>query len=418
MPTHRRQLNATTEPAGAPAWFRYGVIAAAAIIMCSCRTSQPTYRIAASDANEPAAAVVRMQSPDDAPPQSFAPPARIPSHLTAEQVAGATQLPPGFHAETCHAGCCACCSNGPERGPNDEYLCDGGDYGQAAGVRADWSITGLEAEDTIAHYDTVDGRTVVTPSNKVCLYAPRFAAVRQVIDLREYANAAGPEGAIQQVAPVRVDERDVIVAATASLEPNIHRGKLPPSLLGERLHPGELARDRRLGAVIGTLAPYADVQVVRTGEVIGVDVAKIARSSLAAITWAGDQAAQVLIDNRQAVALVNVQTPGTIYHRLEPNNPKLRLIKLASKCTAQPGEEVEFTLRFDNVGDRVVGNVTIVDHLTTRLEYVPDSQKSTVEANFSTQTPADGGSLTLRWEITEPLQPGEGGVLQFRCKVR
>jgi uncharacterized repeat protein (TIGR01451 family) len=414
MTHQRRPSAATVEPVGAPAWFRYGVIAAAAIIMCSCRTAKPEYRVAA---HEPAAAVVRLQSPDAAPSQSFTPPARIPSHLTAGQIARATSLPPGFRPAACHAGCCACCSNGPARGPDDEYLCDGGDYGLPAGVRADWSIVGLESEDTIAHYDTVDGRTIVTPSNKVCIYAPRFAAVRQVIDLREYANAAGPEGAIQKVAPVRVDERDVIVAATATLEPTINRRKLPPSLLGERLHPGELARDRRLGAVIGTLAPYADVQVVRTGEVIGVDIAKIARSSLAAITWAGDQAAQVLIDNQQAVALVNVQTPGTIYHRLEPNHPKLRLIKLASTCTAQPGEEVEFTLRFDNVGDRVIGNVTIVDHLTTRLEYVPDSQKSTAEANFSTQS-NEGGSLTLRWEIVAPVQPGDGGVLQFHCKVR
>jgi hypothetical protein len=23
-----------------------------------------------------------------------------------------------------------------------------------------------------------------------------------------------------------------------------------------------------------------------------------------------------------------------------------------------------------------------------------------------------------RWEIKEPLQPGEGGVLQFRCRVK
>ena len=46
-------------------------------------------------------------------------------------------------------------------GPRDEYLCDGGDYGFAAAVRKDWQVDGLEEEDTVAHYDTVDGRTVV-----------------------------------------------------------------------------------------------------------------------------------------------------------------------------------------------------------------------------------------------------------------
>jgi uncharacterized repeat protein (TIGR01451 family) len=81
------------------------------------------------------------------------------------------------------------------------------------------------------------------------------------------------------------------------------------------------------------------------------------------------------------------------------------------------GEEIEFTLRFDNVGNRVIGNVTIVDNLTTRLEYVPDSQKSSLEANFSTQ-PNEGDSVVLRWEIIDPLPAGEGGVLQFRARVR
>ena len=62
----------------------------------------------------------------------------------------------------------------------DEYLCDGGDFGLPAAVRADWTVDGLEQEDAIAHYDTLDGRVVVTPSNRVCVYAPRFAAVRRV----------------------------------------------------------------------------------------------------------------------------------------------------------------------------------------------------------------------------------------------
>jgi hypothetical protein len=27
-------------------------------------------------------------------------------------------------------------------------------------------------------------------------------------------------------------------------------------------------------------------------------------------------------------------------------------------------------------------------------------------------------SLVLRWEIIEPMKPGEGGVIRFRCRVR
>ena len=397
-------------PVRAPAWFRYGVVAAAAIIMCSCRAPAADYRVAQSSGPQSSGpvlsprATVRLQSPSPAP-QPVAP--------------GSATCPPGGGCLPIPGGCngCRVCMQDGLPGPRDEYLCDGGDYGVAVGVRANWQIDGLEQEDAIAHYDTIDGRTVVTPSNRVCIYAPRFAAVRQVVDLRAVARYDHLVGAVQQIAPVRIDEREEASTSLASLEPTIHRVQEPPSLLRERQQGGELARDRRAAVTLGTLAPYADVQLIRSGEAVGVDVMRIARSSLAAITWAGDQAAQVVLDSRRAHAEVSVQSPGTIYHVFEPNNPRLRLVKLASTDAALPGEEVEFTLRFDNIGDRVIGNVTIVDSLSTRLEYVPDSQKSTVKADFSTEQ-NEGGSLILRWEIVEPVQPGEGGVLQFRCRVR
>ena len=73
------------------------------------------------------------------------------------------------------------------------------------------------------------------------------------------------------------------------------------------------------------------------------------------------------------MAVVGLKQPGVVYQTDEPGDPRLRLIKCASKHHALPGEEVEFTLRFDNIGDQVIGNVTIIDNLTTRLEYVPNT---------------------------------------------
>jgi hypothetical protein len=91
-----------------------------------------------------------------------------------------------------------------------------------------------------------------------------------------------------------------------------------------------------------------------------------------------------------------------------------------------------------------MGNVTILDSLTTRLEYIPDSAQASVKANgwelddkgelvrdpesgrprraqnpvtFSTQV-NQGDSLILRWEIRDPLEPGQGGVIRFQCRVR
>ena len=89
----------------------------------------------------------------------------------------------------------------------------------------------------------------------------------------------------------------------------------------------------------------------------------------------------------------------------------------ASTQLAGPGEMIDFTLRFDNVGNQVIGNVTLMDSLSGRLEYVPDSAQSSVKANFATQ-PNEAGSLVLRWEIAEPVKVGRGGVVRFTCKVR
>ncbi len=339
-----------------------------------------------------------------------------PTQVTQVQGHAAAGEPDGCQLPACTPGS-PCSNDCAVRGPDDEYLCDGGDFGMPAAVVKSGALTGLEQEDAVAHYDTVDGRTIITPSNKVCIYAPRFAAVREVVDVRAYARYDAPEGAIRDQAPVNIAEPTQPATTLADLKPKIDRLRQDSSLLKEREQAGEAERDERVAVVLGSLAPYCNLQVVRTGEITGEDRAKIARSSLAAITWAGNQAPQVVLENQQAHAEVSVQTPGTEYLLVEPNHPKLRLIKLASKGSAQLGEEVEFTLRFDNIGDRVIGNVTIVDHLTTRLQYLLGSQKSTLKAEFKTE-PESNDSLTLRWEIAEPLQPGEGGVLQFRTTVR
>ena len=100
-----------------------------------------------------------------------------------------------------------------------------------------------------------------------------------------------------------------------------------------------------------------------------------------------------------------------------PSHPCLRICKLASTHSANPGDIVEFTLRFDNVGDQPLDNVTVVDNLTTRLELVPGSGQCSKESQFYCE-PNKEGSLVLRWEIGESLKPGEGGIARFKCVVR
>ena len=65
--------------------------------------------------------------------------------------------------------------------PDDEYIFDGGDNDGGVKVLGEGQYRGVDPEDTVAHYQTLEGHTVVKPTNRVCIYAPRFAAVRQVI---------------------------------------------------------------------------------------------------------------------------------------------------------------------------------------------------------------------------------------------
>ncbi len=108
-------------------------------------------------------------------------------------------------------------------------------------------------------------------------------------------------------------------------------------------------------------------------------------------------------------------THGLVVYELP--NGRLRLVKLADRGDALPGEMVTFILRVDNVGESTLTDVVITDSLAGRLQYVPDSQTSTAEASFATAT-NDDQSLQVTWKLHEPLEVGQGVVIEFKCLVR
>jgi uncharacterized repeat protein (TIGR01451 family) len=302
--------------------------------------------------------------------------------------------------------------------PRDEYLRDGGDREGPVVVSPDWQVEGLDLEDTVAHYDALDGRTLVEPSNRVHIYAPRFAAVRSVRSVLGSDQVDQPIGVRLREGPARHDD---IEQAATSLQREQARGDVGTKIAGlYRTRQGD-------GAVSSTLAsfgfsdtflPFEDLQVIKQGRYQQSEKARLAEGSQAAIVWAGDQAVQVLLDRQAAVELAKDENVETIYTVKDlRDSPKLRIIKVASTQTALPGETIDFTLRFDNVGDQPLGNIVIIDNLTTRLEYVADSAQSSLAAQFSSSQNV-GESLILRWEIDDPLDPGQGGVVRFRCRVR
>ncbi len=450
-----------------PSILRWLFIAGATLILCSCRTATPTHN---SDSlvqptklpPAPVVAAATIQTaastPTIAQVAAIEPVATSPVATPAEQ-ASAQNEPPRFTSRIAdngpvvttapirrHRGCihgrvmghCPACLAGqvgsvppyivhdsyqcPPNFPpirhKDEYLCDGGDGFPSVAVHKDFSVIGLEMEDTIVHFDTIDGKRTVVPSNPVCIYAPRFAAVRKV------TNPVLSEGALPSL-----DLKDRM--KLASNDENLPTGFLnQPRQLVQQLgrENTSIYRDRNRGvglenvqhlrAYVGGVAAWTDFEVVRTGTFKEEDKPRLAQAAAAAITWTDLQAVQILIKETPASVLSETTSGQSVYrYEMPPGKPKMRVIKLASKKEAQGGEIVEFTLRYDNIGNEQVGNVTLIDNLTTRLEYVKDSAKSSLEADFFT-VENEGDSLILRWEIIEPIDPGKGGVITFKCRVR
>ncbi|MCD4726149.1 MAG: DUF11 domain-containing protein, partial [Pirellulales bacterium] len=295
-------------------------------------------------------------------------------------------------------------------------LCEapGGPFRQIGPV----PLGGLEMEDTVAHYDTLDGRTLVEPSNKVYLYAPRFGAVRQVVGLVAHEER-------QHIGGVHLPEHldsPTTLQLVADAEQNVQAAgeatARPAVALLTRQGEGVTSSVIHPRAFQDAFKPFENLSVVRMGVFEGAEMPFLARSSEAAIAWSHIQAVQVILDHTGAMAEVKYDKALSLYTvSSPPGKPKLRLVKVASTPFAQPGDEVFFTLRFDNIGNQPLGNVTIIDSLNTRLEYVADSAQCSVEAKFSTQ-PNEGDSMAVRCELARPLEPGQGGILRFRCRVR
>ena len=301
--------------------------------------------------------------------------------------------------------------------PSDEYLRDGGNAGPPIRAGRNGELLGLEMEDTVARYNTLDGRTLVEPSNKVDVYSPRFNAVRQVVDVEIDQQRNRATGLIKPVKPMVPRTSEPVGLNTQNLQAVRDIGTNPAVQLRGRQSQATLFAELRLMSFDNFYRVYENLAVIRTGVYVGHEEAILARASQAAVAWSHKQAVQIYLDSHAAGATVGSQKSQETYGIGSAPNPRLRLIKVASTPLAEPGDEVSFTIRFDNVGNQPIGSVEIVDSLTTRLEYVPNSAQCSLKAKFSTQ-PNEGESLVVRCVLSDPLPQGKGGVFRFRCIVR
>lgn len=304
--------------------------------------------------------------------------------------------------------------------PADEYLFDGGDrqlplhYNGSARV-------GLETEDTIVEFRDHHGEAHVKASNRVGIYAPRFGAVRTVNGLHQgtsvdrLASASERQrgsGLSGQVSPgrhaVNLRATDVRMRSRAS---------------GLENNEAQLAFRQRetAGQQIQNQSAILNLAFVKRGEFDQSSEAVLAYGIDAAATWTRDL--YPLIKG-------SIQTGQEVYATFQPaemvgidedhkTDGDLRIVKLADRKHAKPGDIVTFTIRFDNIGDRELQSIRIVDNLTPRLEFIPGSERWEPALGKMLAPRENGeGSVILEFVLDEPLAGHSGGILTFQTRVR
>jgi len=301
--------------------------------------------------------------------------------------------------------------------PQDELLADGGDLPPFAGVQGE-TLGGINPEDTVAQFTAENGNTRVQPFNRVFIYSPRFASVRQVVGVRQDEQAERVNGVYVPTQLAQSAEVQPVGTGTQNYQAVAGVQRRGIAQFQSRQYEGAVSQALGPYGFADGFKPYENFSLIVKGIVEVDEIPLLANAVQAAIVWSSDQNLHVIIDGQRAAESNAVSRIHSIY-RVESRygQANLRLVKVASQASAQPGETVDFTLRFDNVGTVPITQLVIVDNLSTRLEYIADSSQTSVPAKLTVQ-PNEVGSSTLQWEIENPLPPGEGGIIRFSCRVR
>lgn len=303
------------------------------------------------------------------------------------------------------------------RALSDEYIFDGDDRGTPVGVDENWTIYGMQTEDTFGHFDTIDGRRLVSPSNRVKIYSPRFAAVRKVDGVFNARRNMKVGSFDEKLVMQTTRGKDFSSSTMQNVAPGGIEATKRASGFTERTRGVTTDQAIELIGVRNSFSPYENLELIKWGKHSNSQTSRLQLGMLSANAWQDNLRLQVHAKGAQPIVVNDLSSAQQIIHvKSDGKGSVLRVTKVASKIAAEIGEEVEFTIRFDNLSSKPVGNVTLVDNLTGRLQYVPGSAECSLKATFI-QKENEANSLMLRWEVINPVKPFKGGIIRFKCKV-
>jgi uncharacterized repeat protein (TIGR01451 family) len=300
-------------------------------------------------------------------------------------------------------------------------VCDGGDHNAPAKAVGASGLANLTAGDTVARFRPADDgpeadRVQVVESNCACVYAPRFAAVREVVRPLEDTAPLGPGGLVTDELVELQIERQPVWGSVQNLAPEAARKALPGVAVQERLGPLAVDQSDLPGEEDGVEGPVARLAIDQPEQARRRQRPVVAVGFDVPVAWTCIKAANVLVNNEAAEVVAADRGTATLRFE-EPGRAELTLCKRAGTDTARVGEEIDFTIYMLNSGDRPLTGIVLADALPERLTLVPDSAASSLPAEFSTK-PGDDGSVVLTWRLAEPLPPGGEGFVRFRTLVR
>lgn len=298
-----------------------------------------------------------------------------------------------------------------------EYVYDGGDRDPQARLREDLSVAGLDSEDTVIRFETQSGSVELQAGCRVPIYAPRFASTRKITPVSHSDHVVATQAALHDQKIGRM--ADALPPTKVRLSSGPQREETVKVVEAVRDRNRGVLMDRVLPAIgiSDAFKPYEDLQIIRKGTFAIDDKVKLRSSIMAARSWSSVEELVVMVDNVEVELIEESSGTEEVLTYELAGKPRVRLCKVASHQVAEPGDTIDFTIRFDNIGDQKINNIVVHDSLAPRLEYIDDSQKTSLKSDFASQA-NDAGSSVLTWTFKETVRAGQGGYIRFQCKVR
>lgn len=338
-------------------------------------------------------------------------------------------------ASDCQGSCPASCAQSPEdstcycgQSPSNcaicvrqfdenEYVTDGGDREPAVVVREDWSAIGANPTDTVVYYQTEGGKLCVQPSNRVGIYAPRFGSVRQITGPDTAEVALSTSRVHAPVSAIGLQDQQLAANVRLNQNPVGQKQIMQLDRFQEEQRGTPMESAVPAVPVSDAVAALINVDIAVPDKAVARDMAVTASRTVLVQTMFSPESLAVIIDEKVASTVYRSQAASEVFVYETPDKCGLRVTKSASHTSADSGDRIRFTIRFENISPNRLEKMVVVDSLSPRLEYIEASQQCSLASDFIVE-PNEAGSSTLRWEIESSIERHQGGVISFDCLVR